>query len=183
MSIHKSVTIAALAAGLSVSVVLPGHAASPALPAPSATVTMTTPALSMLTAGNLAVEPVQPAADTPTIRANRQAFAMPVVRVVYNRQGRVKSVMLAGGIRVVGQTVSVDLSQMRVRVVSQRATVRVSETAARVPAFDVARLKVTRKAITGVLVIAPGTSAVLNARFNTYVFVDGLRFATFESRL
>lgn len=144
---------------------------------------MTSPALVMLTTGELAVEPIQPASDTIPTKLDRRAFSMPVAQVVFNRHGRVKSVRLAGGLRVVGESVSVALSEIQVRIPSRRASVRISSTSLRVQAFDVTRLKVTKKKVSGVLVIAPGTSAVLNAQFSTYVFVDGLRFATFESRL
>lgn len=184
MSIRRQMSTAAAVACLSVSAAAPGYAApSETIAAPLATLTMTSPALAALATGDLTVEPIQPAADTVTTRTDRRAFTMPVMRVSYGRQGRVKSVLLAGGLRVVGESVSIGLSQLQVQVPARQASVRVSSTSIRVPAFDVTRLKATKKKVRGVLVIAPGTSAVLNKQFNTYVFVDGLRFATFESRL
>lgn len=148
---------------------------TPAMAADEAALTVTPAAIAKLNTGQLSVEAAE---DTDTIGLT--TFVMPVTDVIFTRSGDVKAIRLAGGLKISGEPITLDLTDFRVNVPSQQATVRASSPDTRFRAFDVIRLKVTKKKVTGLLLISPGTASVLNEQFDTYVFTDGLRFARFE---
>lgn len=143
-----------------------------------AELTVTSGAIETLSTGQLTLEP---SGETDTV--GETTFLLPVTDISFNRVGEVKSIRLSGGLKIAGEPITLDLTNFRVNLPSQAASVRASSPDTRIRAFDVARLKVTKKKVTGVLLISPGTSAVLNDQFDTYVFSDGLRFARFEYAL
>jgi hypothetical protein len=148
-------------------------AAAPAAAEDTAGLTITPAALDTLADGDLSVAPAGAADEVAPA-----SFAMPVTDVTFRRGGSVKSIRLAGGVTIAGED-SLDLTKFRVNLPAQQASVRASSPGTRIPAFDVVRVKVSKKRVSGVLLIAPGTASVLNAQFDTYVFSDGLRFARF----
>jgi hypothetical protein len=177
--LSRTAAVTAVVAAVMTTVTAPGHADSSLQPGPHALLSITDPALETLASGQLSIDPVG-AAD----ESEPEVFALPLISMTYTKTGAPKVVRLTGGVRIVGEPDVVDLTEFRVRMPARRGSVKVSSPAdTRIPAFDVARLKVTKKKVTGVLLIAPGTSAVLNAQFDTYVFSDGLRFARFEVQL
>ena len=107
------------------------------------------------------------------------SFVMPVTNVTFNRGGGVKAIRMAGGLTIAGQPVSLDLTNLRVNLRAQQASVVASSPGTRIPAFDVVKKNVTKKKVRGILLIAPGTASVLTEQFDTYVFSDGMRFARF----
>lgn len=107
------------------------------------------------------------------------SFVMPVTSVTLRRGGGVKAIRLSGGLTIAGEPVSLDLTNMRVNLRAQQASVVASSPGTRIPAFDVVKTKVSKKRVRGILLIAPGTASVLNEQFDTYVFSDGMRFARF----
>jgi hypothetical protein len=147
--------------------------AAPAYAEGEAGLTITDDALATLTDGQLSVEPT--AGADPLGPAT---FALPVTSVSTRPSGAVKTIRLSGGLTISGDATMV-LTNFRVNLKSQQASVRSSSPATRIRAFDVVKVKVTKKRVRGILIIAPGTASVLNAQFDTYVFSDGLRFARF----
>lgn len=143
-----------------------------------AALTVTPGAVETLATGQLSLAP---AGETSTL--GDTTFLLPVTDVTFTRAGEVKSIRLSGGLKIAGEPITLDLTDFRVNLPSQAASVRASSPDTRFRAFDVVRLKVTKKKVTGVLLISPGTAAVLNDQFETYVFSDGLRFARFEYAL
>lgn len=143
-----------------------------------AALTVTSGAIETLSTGQLTLEP---SGGTDTL--GDATFLLPVTDISFTRTGEVKSIRLSGGLKIAGEPITLDLTNFRVNLPSQAASVRASSPDTRIRAFDVARLKVTKKKVTGVLLISPGTAAVLNDQFDTYVFSDGLRFARFEYAL
>lgn len=143
-----------------------------------ASITITPAAVETLTDGQLSLEALGSADEL-----SPAAFQLPVSALTFTRAGQPKSARLDGGVQIQGAPITLDLTKFRVNLPSQRASVRASSPDARIQAFDVARLKVTKKKVSGVLLIAPGTAALLNEQFETYVFTDGLRFARFEFEL
>lgn len=140
----------------------------------TAGLTMTPEALQTLADGQLSVQPL---GATDAVAPG--AFAMPVTNVSFRPRGGVKSIRLTGGLTIADSPISMDLRNFRVNLAAQTASVLTSSAPSRIRAFDVVRLKVTKKRVRGVLLIAPGTASVLNEQFDTYVFSDGLRFARF----
>ncbi len=136
---------------------------------------ITPAALETLTDGQLTLEAVGSADAT-----SADTFSLPVAQVSFTSTGEVRSLRLSGGVKISGEPIALDLTNFRVNLPSQQASVKASTPDTRIRAFDVARLKVTRTRVTGVLLISPGTASVLNEQFQTYVFSDGLRFARFE---
>jgi hypothetical protein len=143
-----------------------------------ATITITPAAVATLNSGQLSVEPV---GETDSVGDAK--YLLPVTNITFTRGGNVKAIRLSGGVKIAGEPITLDLTNFRVKLPSQQATVRASSPDTRIRAFDVARLKVTKKKVSGVLLISPGTASVLNDQFKTYVFTDGLRFARFEYML
>lgn len=142
--------------------------------ADEAGLTMTPEAVQALSAGQLTVAPLGPANEVAP-----GAFSMPVANVAVRPSGSVRAITMSGGLTISDAPSSLDLTKFRVNVPAQVASVRTSLTPGRVRAFDVVRVKVTKKKVKGVLLIAPGAASVLNEEFDTYVFSDGLRFARF----
>jgi hypothetical protein len=143
-----------------------------------ASLTVTPGAVQTLETGQLSLE-----AWDGTDTVGDTTFLMPVTDITFTRTGEVRAIRLAGGLTIAGEPTTVDLTNFRVNLPSQAASVRASSPDTRIRAFDVARLKVSKKKVTGVLLISPGTAAVLNEQFDTYVFSDGLKFARFEYAL
>ena len=144
----------------------------------TAALTITPSALETLAIGQLSVEPSGAAGLT-----GEATYLLPVTDIAFNRVGEVRAIRLAGGVKIAGAPITLDLTNFRVNLPSQQASVRASYPDTRIRAFDVVRLKVSKKRVTGVLMISPGTASVLNDQFDTYVFTDGLRFARFEYAL
>jgi hypothetical protein len=147
--------------------------AGPAHADDEAGLTITDDALTTLTDGELSVQPTAGAAPV-----GPASFAFPVTSVSTRPSGAVKAIRLSGGLTISGEATMV-LTNFRVNLKSQQASVRASSPATRIRAFDVVKVKVNSKRVRGVLIIAPGTASVLNRQFDTYVFSDGLRFARF----
>lgn len=143
-----------------------------------ATLTVTSGAVQTLETGQLSLEAWE---GTDTVGGT--TFLMPVTDITFTRTGEVRAIRLSGGLTIAGEPTTVDLTNFRVNLPSQAASVRASSPDTRIRAFDVARLKISKKKVTGILLISPGTAAVLNEQFDTYVFSDGLRFARFEYAL
>lgn len=143
-----------------------------------ASLKITPAAAATLNTGQLTVKPV---GDADTV--GESTYLLPVTNITFTRDGDVKAIRLSGGLQIAGQPITLDLTNFRVKLPSQQATVRASSPDTRIRAFDVARLKVTKKKVSGLLLISPGTASVLNDQFDTYVFTDGLRFARFEYTL
>lgn len=143
-----------------------------------ASLTITPATLATLSDGQLSLEAVGTADND-----GDDTFRLPVSEVTFTRGGEVKSIRLSGGVKIAGEPITLDLTNFRVNLPSQQASVRASSPDTRIRAFDVARLKVTKRKVNGVLLISPGTASVLNDQFDTYVFSDGLRFARFEYSL
>jgi hypothetical protein len=140
----------------------------------STAVKLTAEALQTIDDGELAVDPVGSAQEiAPSV------FALPVSKVSVSNSGRVRAIRLEGGLRLSGDASPLDLTNFRLNLPARRASVRDSASGLRVAAFDIDRLKVTDRRVRGVLLIAPGASAVFNEQFDTYVFSDGLRLARF----
>ncbi|HPQ85876.1 MAG: hypothetical protein H6526_00420 [Actinobacteria bacterium] len=150
--------------------------AGPALADDEATAVKLTPqALQTIDEGELGVAPVGSAQEiAPAL------FALPVARVSLSRSGKVRAIRLGGGLRLFGEAEPLDLTKLRLNLPARRASVKDSASGSRVAAFDVGKLKVSQRRVRGVLLIAPGASAVFNEQFDTYVFRDGLRFARFS---
>lgn len=141
----------------------------------STAVKLTPQALQTMDEGELAVAPVGSAQEiAPAL------FALPVAKVALSRSGKVRAIRLGGGLRLTGDAAPLDLTKMRLNLPARRASVKDSASGLRVAAFDVGKLKVSQRRVRGVLLIAPGASAVFNEQFGTYVFSDGLRFARFS---
>ncbi len=136
---------------------------------------VTTATVQTLDKGALAISSVSPA----TVPASR-VVTMPQKAVAYGPTGTPVRVRLLGGWQIKGETRSVDLTNLRLNLPTKRASVQMSSPNARVNAFDISRVKVTKRHVRGVLLIAPGMSALLNEQFGTYVFSDGLPFARFR---
>lgn len=149
-----------------------------AQPDARASITITDAAVETLTDGRLSLQAMGPADEL-----SPAAFELPVSAMTYTRSGQLKSARFDGGVQIQGAPITMQLTKFRVNVPSQRASVRASSPDTRIQAFDVVRLKVTKKRVSGVLLIAPGTAALLNEQFETYVFTDGLAFARFEFAL
>ncbi len=148
-------------------------AASPAAAEDEATaVTITPAALSTLDEGELSVAPV----GTAQVIGPAQ-FSLPVAGVALSGTGKVRRLRLDGGLRLTSDPAAVELTNLRVNLPARRVTVKASSADTRVGAFELANVKVTKRRVKGVLLIAPGAAAVLNEQFDTYVFSDGLRFA------
>lgn len=155
---------------------LPLAGAGPALADDEATaVSLTSQALQTIDDGELAVAPLGSARELrPAV------FALPVSKVSLSTSGKLRAIRLIGGLRLSGETGPLDLTKLRLNFSSRRASVRDSVSGLRVAVFDVGRLKFSDGKVRGVLLIAPGASAVFNGQFDTYVFRDGLRFARFS---
>lgn len=143
-----------------------------------AALTVTAGAVETLATGQLTLE-----ASGETNTVGDTTFLLPVTDITFTRTGEVKAIRLSGGLTIAGEPIALDLTNFRVNLPTQAASVRASSPDTRIRAFDVAKLKVTKKKVTGILLISPGTAAVLNDQFETYVFSDGLRFARFEYTL
>jgi hypothetical protein len=140
----------------------------------STAITLTTPALQTIDESEVAVAPIGPALElAPAV------FSFPVSKVSRSRSGEVRVIRLSGGLRLSGTATPLDLTKLRLNLAARRASVRDASSGLRVAAFDVGRLRVSDRRVRGVLLIAPGASAVFNEQFDTYVFSDGLRFARF----
>lgn len=148
-------------------------AVSPAA-ADDAGLTITPDTLAQLDNAELSVEAAGAADEVAPA-----SFVMPVTSVKLRPGGGVKAIRLSGGLTIAGEPVSLDLTNMRVNLRAQQASVVASSPGTRIPAFDVVKTKVSKKRVRGILLIAPGTASVLNEQFDTYVFSDGMRFARF----
>jgi hypothetical protein len=135
-------------------------------------------AFQALDEGDLDLASVQPATE-----ADPQTFAIPLKSVTLGAAGKPRRVRFTGGIEIQGEGSALQLTNLSISLPRKQASVWISSPDARIQAFDVSRIKVTKRTLSGVLLIAPGTAAVLNAEFDTYVFSDGLRFARFSVEL
>jgi hypothetical protein len=132
-------------------------------------------AFQALDEGDLDVASVQPATE-----ADPQTFEIPLKSVTLGATGKPRRVRFTGGIQIQGENSTLQLTNLSINLPKKQASVWISSPDARIQAFDVSRIKATKRTLSGVLLIAPGTAAVLNAEFDTYVFSDGLRFARFS---
>lgn len=139
------------------------------------TVKLTSAAAETLAEGGLTASPVRPGLEIAP-----DWFSMPIQETTTSGSGRIKGIRLRGGLSLQGIDTSLRLTRLRLHLGSLRASVKGSAMEQRVKAFDITNLKVTDKAVSGTLLVAPGTSSLLNEQFNTYVFGDGLRFARFK---
>ena len=135
-------------------------------------------AFDALDEGDLDLASVQPATEPVP-----QTFAIPLRSVTLGATGKPRRVRFTGGIEIQGEYSTLQLTNLSINLPRKQASVWISSPDARIQAFDVSRIKVTKRTLSGVLLIAPGTAAVLNAEFDTYVFSDGLRFARFSVEL
>lgn len=141
----------------------------------SGTVKLTSAAAETLTEGGLTATPVSPGTQIAP-----DWFLMPVQETTTNRSGRIKGIRLRGGLTLRSIDASLQLTRLRLYLGSLRASVKGSAMDQRVKAFDITNLRITKKKVTGTLLVAPGTSSLLNEQFDTYVFSDGLHFARFK---
>ncbi len=135
-------------------------------------------AFEALDEGDLDLASVRPATEPAP-----QTFAIPLKSVTRGATGKPRRVRFAGGIEIRGEDSALQLTKLSMNLPRKKASVWISSPDARIQAFYVSRIKVTKRTLSGVLLIAPGTAAVLNAEFDTYVFSDGLRFARFSVEL
>jgi hypothetical protein len=142
---------------------------------PSGSMKLTAAATQTLTDGDVTAVPVGRVTEIAP-----DLFAMPIKKKLTTANGRVKAVVLRGGLDLQTADQSLTLSRLRLHLGSLRASVKGLALGQRVKAFDITNLRVNRRSVSGILLIAPGTSSILNDHFNTYVFNDGLRFLRFK---